>query len=257
VSSTIVAGIVFVVAGAAIAVLGFQLFLRYRPRSRDEAYNDVHGVYFSMVGLLYAILLAFVVVVAWEQFNAAENSTHTEVTRLSNLLRDAQPLPDEHRIRIQTAILTYMQNVVDREYDTMADGKEDTQTRAAYREIWNAHYDTKVETEPAATFFSTAVGRLNELGEARRLRLLSSQSTIPLPLWILLIGGGLFTIAWLYPFYMPDTGMQSRALATVGAFTGFVLFLIFALQHPFAGDIAISSDVYESLIGDWKDKIAR
>jgi hypothetical protein len=257
VNSTIVAGIVFVVVGAAVATLGFRVVLRFRPRLRDEAHNDVHAVYFSMVGLLYAILLAFVVVVAWEQFNAAENATETEVTRMSNLLRDANALPREDRVRIQTAILTYAQNVVDREYDTMAEGEPDRQTAAAYEQIWNQFYRTEVEGEPAATFYATAVGRLNELGEARRLRVLSSQSTIPLPLWVLLVGGGLFTIAWLFPFYMANTMIQTWALGSVGAFTGFVLFLIYALQHPFAGDIAIDPDVYQSLLDTWQNQLAR
>ena len=256
-SSTVLAAIAFVVAWAALAVFGFRIALRYRPHARDEAHNDVYGVYFSMVGLLYAILLAFVVVVAWEQFNAAEESTHTEATRLSNLLRDAQPLPEDDRERIQTAIVTYLENVVEREYDSMADGDSDPQTSAAYEAIWQQYYRTTPEGEPATTFFASAVGRLNELGEARRLRLLSSQATIPVPLWILLIGGGLFTLAWLFPFAMADTRTQTLALGTVGAFMGFVLFLIYALQHPFSGDIAVDSAVYDSLIDQWQDRISR
>jgi Protein of unknown function (DUF4239) len=257
VNSTILAALVFVTVWAAIAVLGFRVALRYRPRVQDDAHNDVHGVYFSMVGLLYAILLAFVVVVAWEQFNGAEESTHTEVTRLSNLFRDAEPLPPDDRVRIQTALATYVENVVDREYDSMADGNSDGPTVAAYEEIWNRFYDTEVEAGPAATFYDAAVGRLNELGEARRLRVLSSQATIPIPLWVLLIGGGAFTIAWLFSFHMTDTRVQTFALGSVGAFTGFVLFLIYALQHPFAGDIAIDPGVYESLLEGWQDKLAR
>jgi hypothetical protein len=256
-SSTVLAAIVIIVAGAAVAVFGFRLALRIRPRAQDDAHNDVHAVYFSMVGLLYAILLAFVVVVAWEQYNVAEEATHTEATRLSNLLRDAQPLPDDDRVRIQTAIVTYLENVVEREYDAMADGESDAQASAAYEAIWEQYYRTKPEGEPATTFFGSAVGRLNELGEARRLRLLSSQSTIPVPLWILLIGGGLFTLAWLFPFHMADTRTQTLALGTVGAFTGFVLFLIYALQHPFSGDIAVDSAVYDSLIDQWQGRISR
>jgi Protein of unknown function (DUF4239) len=238
-----------------VATLGFRVVLRWRPRVRDEAHNDVHAVYFSMVGLLYAILLAFVVVVAWEQFNAAENATETEVTRLSNLMRDAEALPTSDRARIQSSILTYAQQVVDREYDTMAEGESDPETADAYERIWDDFYNTEVEGEPAGTFYGVAVGRLNELGEARRLRVLASQSTIPAPLWVLLIGGGVFTIAWLFPFHMADTRIQTWALGTVGAFTGFVLFLVYALQHPFAGDVAIDAGVYETLIDQWRDRV--
>jgi Protein of unknown function (DUF4239) len=257
VSTTVLAAILFTGAWAAVAVVGFRIALRYRPAVRDDQHNDVYGVYFSMVGLLYAILLAFVVVVAWEQFNSAEESTHTEVTRLSNLFRDAEPLPPDNRDRIQGALVAYVQSVVDREYDAMADGESDGLTMAAYENVWSSFYDTRVEGDgPAATFYDAAVGRLNELGEARRLRILASQSTIPAPLWVLLIGGGLFTIAWLCPFYMADTRIQTWALGTVGAFTGFVLFLIYALQHPFAGDIAIDPGVYQSLLDSWMNKIA-
>ena len=256
-SATVLAAIVFVAAWAALAVVGFRIALRIRPTGYDDAHNDVHAVYFSMVGLLYAILLAFVVVVAWEQFNGAEETTHTEATRLSNLLRDAEPLPTENRERIQAAIVTYLESIVDREYDTMADGESDEQTEVAYEAIWDQYYRTETLDEPAATFFSSAVSRLNELGEARRLRLLASQSTIPAPLWILLIGGGIFTISWLFPFRMSDTRTQTLALGTVGAFTGFVLFLIYALQHPFSGDIAVDTAVYESLIDQWRGSTSR
>jgi hypothetical protein len=68
-----------------------------------------------------------------------------------------------------------------------------------------------------------------------------------------LIGGGLFTIAWLFPFRMADTRVQTWALGTVGAFTGFVLFLIYALQHLFAGDIAIDPSVYQGLLDQWQE----
>jgi len=138
----------------------------------------------------------------------------------------------------------------------MADGEPDQQTATAYAAIWDQYYRTKVKDEPAATFYDSAVGRLNELGEARRLRVLSSRSTIPVALWILLIGGGLFTIAWLFPFYMADTRVQTWALGTVGAFTAFVLFLVYALQHPFAGDIAIDPGVYQRLIEEWQGRIS-
>ena len=256
-SSTLLAAILFTGAWAAVAAIGFRIALLYRPQDRQEAHNDTYSVYFSMVGLLYAILLAFVVVVAWEQFNSAEESTHTEVTRLSNLFRDAEPFPPDNRDRIQGALVAYVQSVVDREYDAMADGESDGLTVAAYENVWSSFYDTRVEGDgPAATFYDSAVGRLNELGEARRLRLLSSQSTIPAPLWVLLIGGGLFTIAWLFPFYMADTRVQTVAIGTVGAFMGFVLFLIYALQHPFAGDIAIDPAVYQSLLDSWQDNLA-
>lgn len=253
-SSTIVAALLIVSAAALIAVLGFRVALKLRPGFRGEEHTDVKSVYFSMVGVLYAILLAFVVVVAWEQFNAAEEATHTEATRLSNLLRDSRAFPPAYREPIQSAIVTYTEAVVDDEFDAMADGRTSARATAAYEAIWTEFYAVEVEEEPAATWFGESIGRLNELGEARRLRMLASRSTIPLPLWILLIGGGAFTIAWLYPFHMSNVRTQTVAIGTLGAFTGFVLFLVYALQHPFAGEVAIDPGVYQDLVTLWKGR---
>ena len=76
-NSTSIAAVLIVSLAMLIAAGGFRLALRVRPGFRGEEATDVKSVYFSMVGVLYAILLAFVVVVAWEQFNAAEEATHT------------------------------------------------------------------------------------------------------------------------------------------------------------------------------------
>jgi hypothetical protein len=71
-------------------------------------------------------------------------------------------------------------------------------------------------------------------------------------MWILLVGGGMFTIGWLYLFWMDAVRFQAGLVAALGGFTGFVLFLIFALQHPFAGDVAVTSDVYSDLLASWR-----
>jgi hypothetical protein len=253
-SSTLLAAALIVIAAAAISAAGFRLALRLRPRFRDEEHTDVKSVYFSMVGVLYAILLAFVVVVAWEQFNAAKEATHTEATRLSNLLRDAGAFPPADRQQVRVAIVDYVEAVVEDEYDAMAEGRPSERATTAYERIWTEFYGVDVKNEPAITFYAQSLSRLNELGEARRLRVLASRSTIPVPLWILLIGGGMLTIAWLYPFHMSNVRTQTVAIATIGAFTGFILFLVYALQHPFTGEVAIDASVYQELVTLWKGR---
>ncbi len=254
-NSTFIAAVLIVSLAMLIAAGGFRLALRVRPGFRGEEATDVKSVYFSMVGVLYAILLAFVVVVAWEQFNAAEEATHTEATRMSNLMRDAGAFPDADRQQVRSAIMTYAEAIVEHEYPAMSEGRTSPRGAAAYERIWTEFYGVDVKEEPAVTFYAESLERLNELGEARRLRMLASRSTIPLPLWVLLIGGGIFTIAWLYPFHMANVRTQTVAIGTLGGFTGFVLFLVYALQHPFAGEVAIDPSVYEDLVTLWKGRL--
>ena len=59
-SATLLAAVVIVTASVVLAAGGFRLAVWLRPALRHEAPTDVKSVYFSMVGVLYAILLAFV-----------------------------------------------------------------------------------------------------------------------------------------------------------------------------------------------------
>ena len=43
------------------------------------------------------------------------------------------------------------------------------------------------------------------------------------------------------------------AVGSIAALTGFVLFLIFALQHPFAGDVRISPDAFVEVAQTYGD----
>jgi hypothetical protein len=243
-------GITF--GAATLATIGFLLVVRFVPGVRKADRNEVSAVYFSLVGVLYAILLAFVVVVAWEKFNSADTATATEVTRLSNLWRDAGGLDPADRDAVRGDLARYVGDVIDHEFETMEKGESSDVALDSYEGVWERYYGLSPEGLRAESFYSESLGRLNELGEARRLRLLASKSSIPLAMWGLLIGGGLLTIGWCYLFWMGSVRFQAGLIAILGGFAGFVLFLIYALQHPFAGDVAVSPAVYEDLLRAWR-----
>lgn len=251
-SATFVALIGITFGAAALAVGGFLLLVRCAPSLRKEDRNEVSAVYFSLVGVLYAILLAFVVVVAWEKFNSADTATATEVTRLSNLWRDAGGLAPTDRDAVRADLMQYVEDLIEHEFVTMEKGEPSPVAQESYAAVWDQYYGLTPKGVRAQSFYSEALGRLNELGEARRLRILASQSSIPFEMWGLLVGGGLLTVGWCYLFWMRSTRFQAGLLAILGGFAGFVLFLIYALQHPFTGDVAVTPAVYEDLLASWR-----
>jgi Protein of unknown function (DUF4239) len=257
VSGTFTALFGITLASAALAAVGFLLVVRLAPGVRSADRNEVGAVYFSLVGVLYAILLAFVVVVAWEKFTGADSATATEVTRLSNLWRDAGGLEPADRDAVRADLARYVEDVIAHEFGTMADGEPSGAAGRSYAGVWDRYYELAPRGVRAEAFYATSLGRLNELGEARRLRLLASRSSIPLAMWGLLVGGGILTIGWCCLFWMRSTRFQAALIAILGGFAGFVLFLIYALQHPFAGDVAVSPQVYQDLLGSWRAVAAR
>jgi hypothetical protein len=250
--STVALGVA-VVGGTILVSVAAVALVRKIPRERLEEHQDVVSVMFSAVGVLYTVLLAFMVVIVWEQFNAAEESTHQEATKISNLLRDAVVFPAPVRTEIQGRLVAYAQSVVDDEWDTMANGESSSTTGAAYRRIWGAYYDFYPHDEQQRDYYAESITRLNDLGNDRRLRVLSSQASIPTLMWILLVAGAVVTIAYLYLFTISSTLLQRLMIGSVTGLLAFILFLVLALDHPFAGDVSVSRSAYEDLIASFEN----
>jgi hypothetical protein len=245
-------GVAIVTGTIAATLVGVVLVRRFVPRGRIAENHDVAAVMFSMVGVLYAILLAFVVVVVWEEFGAADRSVNDEVTKISNLMRDANAFDPARRSEIQTRLIDYARSVVNDEWKTMAHGERSPEAAEKYRRIWSAYYGYTPRTEIQHSFYDESINKLNELGAARRLRLLASESSVPRILWMLLIAGAIITLGFVYLFEMPGRFVQPLVAGALAGLTGFILFLVLALDHPFAGQVKIAPTAFVQVVDGYE-----
>jgi hypothetical protein len=254
VTPTVLAG-VLIVAGSAIAgIAGLLAVARWVPQARGRGDNDVKGVFFSAVAVLYAVLLAFVVVTVWSDFSDAGRATQAEATRASALLRDATAFPDDTRRRVRRRVLHYLRMVVVDEWSTLASGRASPAAIRAFDALWTEYAGLAPRRREGETMYRESISRLNELGENRELRVIASRSTLPSEMWVLLLAGFAVCMAFTYLFGMESLITHAFSVGAIAALVGFVLFLIFALQHPFAGDIQISPEPFQHVLGDWREQ---
>jgi Na+/proline symporter len=71
-------GMLIVGLPTALAMFGPILVRRYVTAEKLAENNEVAGFKFSVVGVLYAVLLAFAIIVVWERFSDAENNVARE-----------------------------------------------------------------------------------------------------------------------------------------------------------------------------------
>ena len=246
--------LVTVLGSAIIAVAGFYAVQRYFPSLSDESNNELVRICSSLTSALYGLLLAFVVVTAWQNYSNASTHIEDEISALSNVMRDSGGLPDQVRVPVRTDTLRYAQLVVDREWASLEHGDPDLASREMYERIWDRLYRYEPETEAQGTFFGTAVDRMNDVGRARRLRIYSSRSDVPSLLWGLIGVGGVMTVFLLYLYRAGKVRTQAIMIGVVAGFIGFVVFLIFTLDNPFARDLKLSAQPFEYFLDQWRGK---
>src|SRR5689334_8394377 len=92
-----IAGTVIVTLVVTLSLIGLRYFRRRWPQDELKESNDVSDPIYSMVGVLYSVLLAFMVVVVWEQFTKAQMHTELEASAIGDLLRETQSFPATQR----------------------------------------------------------------------------------------------------------------------------------------------------------------
>src|SRR5262245_59477853 len=126
-----------VIVGAALG--GMWLVRRHSELESLEEHKEVAGFLIAVVGALYSVLLAFVVVSVWESFEDADRVAQNEADLLVSLYRDADAFPDD-TADLRTNIRGYADSVVDDEWPAMAnDQHEAAETDVALHQVFNGY----------------------------------------------------------------------------------------------------------------------
>src|SRR5881227_2620884 len=103
-----VSAIVLVGLMTLIAMAGPLLVRRYFGLDQLRLNNEVAGFKFATVGVLYAVLLAFAVIIAWEKFSEAESSAAQEAGAVATLYRLADGIGGEPGAALRNSVTQYV-----------------------------------------------------------------------------------------------------------------------------------------------------
>jgi hypothetical protein len=104
-------------------------------------HNDLIGFVIAVVGVVYAVLLAFIAVVTWESYTRADEIAADEANYVGNLYRDSVGLPNEVARPLRADLRRYVEDVIGKEWPEQRAGGapttgwpqlEDVQVRIAH-----------------------------------------------------------------------------------------------------------------------------
>lgn len=213
-----------------------------------HAHNDLTGFIYQMVGVVYAVMMAFAVFIVWEQFDSTKTAVEQEANALASLYDIAHALPNDASANLKYDVMNYARVVAGDEWNQMASGRSSDASGKALAQMTRFEREFFPQTDRDAILYDQAVGHIEDLNSFRRLRLQASRGQIPQPMWVLLIGGGLFTVGFTALFGADNGRLHMILTAGLAAALGFTLFIILALDTPYTGSFRITPDPFQSAL---------
>ena len=233
-------------AAAILAVAGLLTVRRFIQGPPERGETEVAGILYAVVGGVYGVVLAFLVVVAWERFNATDQAVTTEAADLVEVFRDTQEFPEPWHQQAQDALRAYANEVMDSEWRSwVAHGEVVPHTTPdPLNPVWAIYRQVQPPNAVAATHLEHATDRLHELERQRHLRHLASEATLPPLFWPVLVAGGILTIGFSYFLRLGNLWLQASMTAVLAGLIAGILFLIVSLNHPFTGLVQVDKEPF-------------
>ncbi|TAM38377.1 DUF4239 domain-containing protein [bacterium] len=240
--------ILVIIAAAGLSMLGLFIVWRFIPRKILKMHNELTGAIFGAVALAYTVLLAFVVVVSWQNFDKAKSYVELEANCLVSLHRSSAAFSAPFKDEVRAQIKDYAGIVVNKEWQMLARGQESMEAREALRKIWDLYTGYEPKTEKEKAFFSQSISKLYGLREARRLRIMASRTGVQPIMWFILSVGAIATISFTF-FFGSDIFSTHVVMASILAvLIALILLAVLLFEFPFTGGVKIEPEVFREII---------
>lgn len=233
------------VAVAEIYSIGLMLLFRTQMGAERLALNnEVAGFKFAVVGVFYAVLLAFVVVAVWEDYHETETAVRNEAKALSDLHQASYALPEDVGGTMRKHLVSYTRQVRDVEWEAMAKGQASTGAAKELHDLGETILQGKPDQADVALYHHI-LDLLTIVNDNRNGRLDSADGSVPSVLWLVLIAGGAITLG--YPSFFGSSNITAQTLMTaaLAALVALTAFVAVVLDYPFTGDVRISRAPFE------------
>jgi len=218
------------------------------------AHHDVAGFLIAVVGVIYAVVLGFVVITVWVSFDSAQRTADLEASDAAELFSLAGAFPEPSKSRLEHSIADYAFEVRDREWRMLASGSQDARARRLYltavEEIMlRPHKHTSLNDDvDRVPLEERALATLHDLSTHRRQRLIDADALLPAALYVALVVGAVFVLAFTFLFGVDKVVLQLTMTALITASMGLLLGVIVCLDGPYTGPLRVSPAAWTMII---------
>jgi hypothetical protein len=201
---------------------------------RVKGFKAVSPGMLPVFGTLFALLVGFIAVEVWGNFDKAKTAVATEASALRAVVLLAGAFPDEQRTRIYALVNRHIDETVNKEWPEMA--QQRTTLATLPTALIEALHDTlalKPADDSERVAQAEMVKELHTAFDARRQRIVVSEYALGTVKWAAILLQGLCTLVAIAMVHSDNRLARAMSLTLYATGIALSVLLIAAYSHPF------------------------
>jgi hypothetical protein len=240
-----------VIFAAICLVAGIVNFVvtRLAVNGRAKAFKALSPGMLPPLGILFALLVGFIAVEVWSNFDKAKAAVATEASALRAIVLLAGSFPDEQRTRIEALVNRHIEEAVQREWPAMAEQRAGLSTLPGPL-IEELHETLALQPgdDSQRAALPEMVKAIHAALDARRQRIVISQIEVGAIKWAGILLQGLCTLVAIAMVHSDNRIASAIALTLFAIGMALSVVLIAAYSRPFTGENSITPRLLQQVI---------
>ena len=234
---------------AVLAAIGVQSWVHRRfPRVDFLEHNEVGGFIITVVGTLYAVMLAFVVSIVWQEYDASATRCAMEAADGATAWHIANGLPPSVAARTREALTSYARLMIVDEWPAMRRGQSSARGEILVTGLLHDLALFRPVNAGKTTVQAQMLQAIEQMHDARHQRLADNASGISPFQWMVLLLGAMITVGFCALFGLANRVIHNLMTGAVACVIAAMFVLIFELDYPFHGDLGITSAPWQTFM---------
>jgi len=206
-----------------------------------KQHHEVGNPVYLQIGVVFAVLLAFVFSEVWSEYNVAAQAINGECGALHGAAILAHDLPDQQGQGIERAIVNYTQTVISKEWPALAHRDASPDAINAFETVVAAAAHVNITRPSDAAAQSQMLALLAQAHAFRETRSFQASRGLPIVIWLVLSLYALILVVFV--LFAGVDSVAGHLLFTVSfaVSVALVLILVRMLDYPFEGALALSN----------------
>jgi hypothetical protein len=226
----------------------YLIVTRLAVNERAKTFKAISPGMLPPLGILFALLVGFVAVEVWSNYDKAKAAVATEASALRAVVLLAGAFPEQQSTRIYALINRHIETAVNKEWPEMA--QQRVSLSILPTALIEALHDT-LALKPADDNQRAAqpemVKALNTALDARRQRIVISESAVGRVKWVGILLQGLCTLVAIAMVHSDNRRACAIVLTLFATGVALSVLLIAAYDRPFTGEISVGPQLLKQV----------